>query len=103
VYSALDICVSSAVEATGIPESIAEAMACGTPVIATDTGEAAWLIGDSRAIVPPGDPDALAERILQTLEDIDAGLTDPATLRARVARELSIERVLDRLEHVLYN
>ncbi|MCC6703707.1 MAG: glycosyltransferase [Thermomicrobiales bacterium] len=102
VYSALDLCVSSAAEANGIPESIAEAMACGTPVIATDAGESAWLIGDDRAIVPVGDPEALAARILAFLDDQDAGLSDPATLRARVARELSVERLLDRMEQVLY-
>ena len=102
VYSALDICVSSANNGNGIPESIAEAMGCGTPVIATDVGEAAWLIGDDRAIVPPGDPEALAERILALLDDLDAGLTDPATLRARVARELSLDRLLDRMNRVLY-
>ncbi len=102
VYSALDICVSSASGLNGIPESIAESMACGTSVIATDAGESAWLIGDDRAIVPIGDPEALAARILATLEDIDAGLSDPATLRARVARELSFDRLLDRMESVLY-
>jgi glycosyltransferase involved in cell wall biosynthesis len=103
VYSAMDICVSTALSANGVPESIVEAMACGTPVIATDAGESAWLIGDDRAIVPAGDPETLAARLLQLLNDIDAGLSDPATLRARVARERSVERLLDRMEQVLYD
>jgi glycosyltransferase involved in cell wall biosynthesis len=99
----MDICVSTALSANGVPESIVEAMACGTPVIATDAGESAWLIGDDRAIVPAGDPETLAARLLQLLNDIDAGLSDPATLRARVARERSVERLLDRMEQVLYD
>jgi glycosyltransferase involved in cell wall biosynthesis len=102
VYSAFDICVSTALSANGVPEGIVEALACGTPVIATDTGETASLIGDDRAIVPAGDPEALADRILKVLDDLDAGLADPATLRARVARERSTERLLDRMEQVLY-
>jgi glycosyltransferase involved in cell wall biosynthesis len=102
VYSALDICVSTATSSHGVPEAIAEAMACGTPVIATDAGDSAWLLGDDRAIVPIGDAEALAARILETLADIDAGLSDPATLRARVARERSMGHVLDQMEELLY-
>ena len=97
----MDICVSSSASGEGIPEPLAEAMACGTPVIATDAGDAAWLVGDERAIVPPEDPGALAERILQLLDDIEDGLVDGATLRARIDRELSVDRLLDRMEAVL--
>jgi glycosyltransferase involved in cell wall biosynthesis len=100
-YSAMDLCVSSSSGGEGIPESIAEAMACGTPVVATDVGDSAWLIGDERSIVPPEDPGALAERILHLLNDIEDDLVDGATLRARIDRELSLQRLLGRMEAVL--
>ena len=86
-------------EGFGLPPL--EAMACGTPVIATDVGDSAWLIGDERFIVPPEDPGALAEQVLRLLNDIEDGLADGATLRARIDRELSVERLLDRTEAVL--
>ena len=48
-----------------------EAMACGTPVIASDVGGLATLVRDGRTgyLVPYGDPDALAERLRPILDD----------------------------------
>src|SRR5947209_14299228 len=49
-----------------------EAMACGTPLVATTGGalpEVVGTDGDSALLVPPGDPAALAAAILRTLGD----------------------------------
>lgn len=48
-----------------VPISILEAMSCGIPVIATDVGGVAEIIGDKRTglIVPPGDSQSLAKAI----------------------------------------
>lgn len=100
-YSAMDVCVSSSAYGEGVPNVVAEAMACGTPVIATDVGDSAWTVADDRFIVPIADPPALAETIMRMLEDIEAGLIDRGTLRARVERDLSVDRLLDRTEQAL--
>jgi D-inositol-3-phosphate glycosyltransferase len=48
-----------------------EAMACGTPVIASDVGGLAFLVKEGRTgyRVPARDPAALANRIIQLLDD----------------------------------
>jgi glycogen(starch) synthase len=77
----------------------AEAMACGTPVVATGTGGSKEFLidGVNCLLVPPGDPAALADALLRLA-------SDPA-LRARLAvgglataRELDVERLADLME-----
>jgi D-inositol-3-phosphate glycosyltransferase len=48
-----------------------EAMACGTPVVASETGGLVFLVrdGETGFHVPTGDPEALAERLRQLLTD----------------------------------
>ncbi|MFN2114085.1 MAG: glycosyltransferase [Anaerolineae bacterium] len=48
-----------------------EAMACGTPVIASDVGGLSTLVRDGRTgfLVPDSDPEALAEKLLPLLRD----------------------------------
>ncbi len=66
----LDILVSSSLW-EGFPTVILEAMASGVPVIATDVSGSRELVVDGKTglLVPPHDPDALAQAILNMLAD----------------------------------
>ncbi|MGH6930237.1 MAG: glycosyltransferase, partial [Dongiaceae bacterium] len=78
----------------GLPTVLIEAMACGTPVVATDcrSGPAEILVdGRLGGLVPVRNPADLAAAILQTLERPPS----PQALRARAA-DFSIERAVDR-------
>lgn len=59
VMAALDVfCLASKSE--GFPNVLGEAMACGTPSVATDVGDVREILGDERLIAPVGDPASLA-------------------------------------------
>jgi len=67
-YRAAQIAVvPSLYEGFGIPA--AEAMACGTPVIATTGGALPEIVGNAGILVPPGNAQALAAAIKQLLGD----------------------------------
>lgn len=50
---------------------LTEAMACGTPVIGSDSGEIPWVIGDAGLVYPEGSVRAMNETIRKVLEDKD--------------------------------
>ena len=60
-----DIYISTSLSDAGIAASTAEAMACGVPVIVTDTGEnREWIKnGETGYLIPPSDPLKLAQVI----------------------------------------
>jgi glycosyltransferase involved in cell wall biosynthesis len=66
VYNALDIACSSSVS-EGLPNAIAEAMACDVPCVVTDVGDSALLVGDTGIVVPPNDAQALADGLKECM------------------------------------
>ncbi len=70
VLAGADVFVNSA-WAEAFPYSVLEAMAAGIPTVATDVGGTGEAIvdGDTGRLVPPRDPDALADGILGLLDD----------------------------------
>lgn len=101
-FAAMDIfCLHSKSE--GFPNVLAEAMMAGVASVATDVGDARLLGEDLVAMVPPGNPAALAEAVVRLLELSKA---DRDSLgqggRNRIAAAYSLERTADRY-HRLYD
>lgn len=93
----LDALAVPSIHSEGLPTTIIEAMAMGTPVVASDVGGAAEVIrhGVNGWLVPPGDSRALAEVLGRVAVDV-AGLPRIAEeARMTVEREFTFERLLD--------
>ena len=59
--AALDVATSSSSYSEAWPLAVGEAMACGVPCAVTDLGDSAVIVGDTGRVVPPRDPEALAD------------------------------------------
>ncbi len=102
-YSAADVFVfPSLYEGFGMP--VLEAMACGTPVVTSNTTAIPEVAGDAALLVPPTDDDAILDATLRVLRDdgLRSALSAAGQRRAerfswdRAARELlGVYRQLD--------
>ncbi|MBI4798316.1 MAG: glycosyltransferase family 4 protein [Desulfarculus sp.] len=86
-------------EALGL--SIAEAMACGLPVVASRLGGVPEVVADCGLLVPPKDDQALAQAVDSLLDDPARRADLAARGRERVAREFTWPACAARLEEGL--
>lgn len=73
--------------------TLAESMACETPVIGSDSGEIPHVIGDAGLIFPEGNAQELAARVRQLLDDPELYATLAARGRQRVQENYTQERI----------
>jgi len=96
LLSVLDIYVLPSRD-EGLGTSILEAMAMGLPVVVSNVGGIPEAVtGQSGVIVPPRDPNRLAEALKTLLRDNQQRETLGTIASERVGAEFSVERLIDR-------
>lgn len=101
LVSAFDLLVLASLH-EGLPNAVMEAMAAGVPVVATAVGGTKELIADGETgyLVPPGDPEALAERTLFALRDGQNRETIVAGARRRVTSAFGMHLMVESVERL---
>lgn len=61
LMAALDIMTSASAYGEAFPLVLGEAMSSGVPCTVTDVGDSGWIVGNTGWVVPPKNPEALAE------------------------------------------
>lgn len=101
LYCALDVFVSAShTESFGL--ALAEAMASGTAVVATETEGARELIqsGETGLLVPIGNVDELAKSILALLADMNETVRLGTAAQQSASTRFSVERMIAETEEI---
>ncbi|MFL5965075.1 MAG: glycosyltransferase family 4 protein [Gaiellaceae bacterium] len=100
-YSAFDALVLPSGN-EGTPVSVIEALAAGTPVVATRVGGVPDVVrdGEDGFLVDPGDTSALAERLTQLATDAPLRERVGAAARDRVFSRYAVDRLVDDVDRL---
>ena len=96
VMNGLDIYVQSSSYGEGFPNVVAEAMACGTPCVVTDVGDASFIVGKTGWIVPPNNPNKLAKALENAINEVTTKKINKRQdkARARIRKNFDLSKML---------
>ena len=101
VLAANDVFVLSS-RSEAFPNAVLEAMAAGLPVVASNVGGIPEIVDDGRTglLMPPDDPRALADRLMQLLSSPALAALLGAAARADVRARYSFDRMVHGFEQL---
>ncbi|MBI3416137.1 MAG: glycosyltransferase [Verrucomicrobia bacterium] len=100
VYPALDLFVLPSAQPEPFGGVVMEAMAMGVPVIATNIGGSCDQVaeGETGFLVPPADPQALADKIALLMDDTKLRSRMSAAGPRRIKEKFSLTQMVNRFE-----
>ncbi|MDJ0571369.1 MAG: glycosyltransferase [Pleurocapsa sp. MO_192.B19] len=99
--SALDLAISSSYFGEAFPNVIGEAMACEVPCVVTDVGDSAAIVGETGKVVPPQNPQALADGCKELILLGESGRKALGkTARQKVIELYSLDAIITQYEHL---
>jgi glycosyltransferase involved in cell wall biosynthesis len=106
ILNVLDLHVLSSYS-EGFPNVLAEAMACGTPCVTTDVGDASLILGETGWVVPPGDAEALSDAIMEAIKEKQqnpqAWLNRKISCRSYIVEHFSVDKMINSYHQVWLN
>lgn len=97
VTAALDIATCPSAYGEAFPNVVGEAMAAGVPCVVTDVGDSAFIVGDTGRVVPPRQPERLAEALNWVIELGAEGRSQlGAKARRRIQENFDLSVIGDR-------
>jgi glycosyltransferase involved in cell wall biosynthesis len=101
VYNAFDIATLSSAFGEGFPNVIGEAMACGTPVVATDIGDARLIVGEFGEVVPPRRPDLLSTGWARLRQRLAQHASFRDAMRQSIIAHYSVDTMVEQTAQIL--
>lgn len=81
----------------GLGGAVLEAMGLGLPVVASDLPVLREVLGETAAFAAPGQPDAIADRVLRLLADPDRRAALAQATQARFAERYELDRTAEQM------
>jgi glycosyltransferase involved in cell wall biosynthesis len=103
IMNGIDLFILSS-ESEAFPNVLNEAMACGTPCVSTDVGDASIILGDTGWIVPSKDSESLYSSVIKAAQEKESNHRSwsqrSIACRQRIVQKFSLEKMVKKYKEV---